>query len=765
MSDRQKRIIFGLSAGIFICLITHFGTKAENSSFADLLDRYEHQSYDARMRAKTTDIEEASIDDVVIIDIEQNSVESLGNYHEWPHAFHGQLIDVVSSGDPKALIFDIIFDQKDDGTYKLVESLSWNQANPLPDVKAAADQFLMSHDPGRFVWSTSQSKKIHHALVFENEDTLNFLYAMDNIPEEYDAARHIIKVSDDVANHLPGASRLGNTYMDLLSRSRGAGSANFPQDNDGVIRRAPTAIHFKGSGDVFLSLTMSAVKDIFGIADDGFRYDFEQGLLSLVDTNDVTLREIPIDNEGRMYVNYFGLFKTFYYIPYMYCFDPEMLDPTYWAGKVALVGSSLPGLMDLRNTPVQETFSGVEIHANVIHSILNNQFISVKKSSSKLLAMILMAVFVGALSGYPEKPFWGFLVLAGGVVFWVVFTYSQFLNDLVVWEIVRPTLAMILTQLSVFSYTFLILDKDKRFLRQTFGTYISPALIDKMITEKTEPQLGGQEGMHTAFFSDIEGFTGISEKMNAGDLVKLLNEYLTEMTTTLLENQGTLDKYIGDAIVAFYGAPISVDDHEYKACITALEMQKQQKTLREKWKKEGKAWPDIVHQMNTRIGLHTGSMVTGNMGSEQRMNYTMMGDTVNLAARLEASSKQYGVYTQMSEDTYRAVEGRVVVRELDFVKVVGKLLPVRTYALIALQGEEQELYKTLVPEFHGALETYRRRKFTKAKNMFKKLEKTEETLPGRIKTPSGVYVERCEHFINYPPEENWDGAWVMTRKK
>ena len=765
MNDRLKRIIFGLSAGIFICLIIHFGTRAENSSFADLLSRYEHQSYDARMRAKTRGVEEASIDDVVIIDIEQNSVETLGNYHEWPHAFHGQLIDVVSSGDPKALIFDIIFDQKDDETYKLVESLSWNQPNPLPDVKAAADQFLVSHDPGRFVWSTSQSKKTHHALVFENEDTLNFLYAMNDLPEGYNAERHIIKVSEKVANRLPSAARLGNTYMDLLSGSWGAGSANFPQDNDGVIRRAPTAICFKGTGDVFLSLTMSAVKDVLGIPDDGFQYDFKQGLLRLVGADGVTLREIPIDNEGRMHVNYFGLFKTFYYIPYMYCFDPEMLDPTYWNGKVALVGSSLPGLMDLRNTPVQETFTGVEIHANVIHSILSNQFISVKKSSSILLAMVLMSVFVGGLSGYPDKPFWSFLVLICGVVVWVVFTYSQFLSDLVVWEIVRPTLAMSLTQLSVFSYTFLILDKDKRFLRQTFGTYISPALIDKMIIEKTEPQLGGQEGMHTAFFSDIEGFTGISEKMNAGDLVKLLNEYLTEMTTTLLNNQGTLDKYIGDAIVAFYGAPISVEDHEYKACITALEMQKQQKMLRDKWKREGKTWPDIVHKMNTRIGLHTGPMVTGNMGSEQRMNYTMMGDTVNLAARLEASSKQYGVYTQISEDTYRAVEGRVVVRELDFVKVVGKLLPVRTYELIALQGEENELYKTLVPDFHEALETYRSKKFTKAKNMFKKLEKTEEPLPGRNKTPSGIYAQRCEHFISSPPEEDWDGVWVMTQKK
>ena len=765
MTDRQKRMIVGMAIGLFFSVFIHYGTRGTSSSLADLLDRYEYQSYDSRMRAKTNGVEEASIDDVVIIDIEQNSVATLGNYHEWPHAYHGQLIDVVSSGEPKALIFDIIFDQKDDGTYKLVESLSWNQGNSLPDVKNAADQFLVSHDPNRFVWSTSQSQNTHHALVFEQEDTLNFLYAMDAIPEGYDAVRHKINIPKETASHLPEAARLGNTYMDLLSSSYGAGAANFPQDNDGIIRRAPTAIHFKGSGEVFLSLTMSAVKDILGIPADGFDYDFDADLLRLKDTSGVVVREIPIDKEGRMYVNYFGPYKTFYYIPYMYCFDPEMLDPTYWVGKVALVGSSLPGLMDLRNTPVQETFAGVEVHANVIHSVLENKFISVKKSSSKLLAMILMALIVGALSGYPEKPFWGFAILSGGVVVWIVFTYSQFLNQLIVWEIVRPALTMALTQLSVFSYTFLILDKDKRFLRQTFGTYISPKLIDKMITEKTEPQLGGQEGMHTAFFSDIEGFTAISEKMKAPELVQLLNEYLTEMTTILLENQGTLDKYIGDAIVAFYSAPIPVEDHEYKACVTALMMQRQQISLREKWKKDGKVWPDIVHQMNTRIGIHTGPMVTGNMGSEQRMNYTMMGDTVNLAARLESSAKQYGVYTQISEETYTAVKDRVVARELDYVKVVGKLLPVRTYELIALKDEEPEAYKTLLPGFQNALQVYRDRKFEKAKKIFRKLEKTEETQPGRTKNPSMVYAERCGHFIDSPPEEDWDGVWTMTKKK
>ncbi|MBT4369754.1 MAG: adenylate/guanylate cyclase domain-containing protein, partial [Candidatus Marinimicrobia bacterium] len=573
MTDRQKRILIGLMMGIGVSLFVHHATRISGFFLTDLIDGYEYKSYDTRMKSRASFSEEASIDDVVIIDIEQNSVESLGNYHEWPHAYHGQLTDVVSSGNPKALIFDIIFDEKGADNYYLVDALASNQTEPSPELQQVANQYLANYDPTQFVRSTSQSTVAHHALVFENSDSINFLYAMDQLPEAYDAKNHVLDISPEIAEKLPTAERLGNTYFNLLTSAHGAGAANFPQDEDGMIRRAPTAIHFKGSGEVFPTLIFSAVMDILDIPANGFLYDFDNHLLRLRDSTGTTVREIPIDDQGRMYVNYYGMFKTFYYIPYMYCFDPEMLDPSYWEGKVALVGASLPGLMDLRNTPVQETFAGVEIHANVIHSILQNEFVKRTSNSQNFLSILLLAALIGALSAVPNKPFWGFFILGLGVMGWQLFSYSQFLEHRFMWEIIRPTLSMALVQLGVFSYTFLILDKDKRFLKNTFGTYISPKLIDQMIDEKTEPQLGGVEEIHTAFFTDIQSFSAFSEEMTATDLVELLNSYLTDMTTILLENQGTLDKYIGDAIVAFFGAPMPVKNHEYWACKTALKMQ------------------------------------------------------------------------------------------------------------------------------------------------------------------------------------------------
>ena len=243
-------------------------------------------------------------------------------------------------------------------------------------------------------------------------------------------------------------------------------------------------------------------------------------------------------------------------------------------------------------------------------------------------------------------------------------------------------------------------------MKVSFGTYVSPELIDQMYESGEEPSLGGEEGYNTAFFTDIQSFSAFSEKLTASELVALLNQYLTDMTDVLLENNGTLDKYIGDAIVAFYGAPIEIKDHEYWACKTAIIMQENLDVLRKEWQAEGDRWPEIVHNMQNRIGISSGQMVTGNMGSEARMNYTMMGDTVNLAARLESSAKQYGVYIQISDSTYETVKDQIVVRALDFVRVMGKTEPVKVFELISEKGQESETYKKILPVFHEGLENY-----------------------------------------------------------
>ena len=284
-----------------------------------------------------------------------------------------------------------------------------------------------------------------------------------------------------------------------------------------------------------------------------------------------------------------------------------------------------------------------------------------------------------------------------------------------------------------------------------------------MYEEKQAPTLGGVQGHHTAFFSDIQNFSTFSEVLEPNKMVSLMNEYLTVMSRVIFENEGTLDKYIGDAIVAFYGAPAHVDNHEVKSCYTALQMQDALDDLREKWKSEGD-WPDIVYSMQHRIGLNCGKMVTGNMGSEMRMNYTMMGDTVNLAARLESSAKQYGVYNFVGENIYEKTKQEFVFRFLDFVRVKGKKIPVKVYELINSKDKIDNSNVKLVNMFEEALDYYYRQDWNKALEIFTKSEKLEQKFTSRNTNPSMIYIERCSMFKENPPNKDWDGVWTMTSK-
>ena len=770
LTDFLKRVGAGIIIGIAMAIL--FGWASYNISFLkELLDRYEYVSYDSRIRYKVGDISgEMAIDDVVIIDIETSSVApteegGLGRYFNWPHSYHGQLINTVSSGNPKAILFDMIVDPENTFNYDLVNALQ-SENKPNQALDEVTQQYLVSNDPSRFVEATFNTQKAYHGLEFGYADTMNFLYPMDSEPEGYYYDNHIIKgVSEEAKKRLPPGERFNNTHVDLLSASVGAGSVTFLVDEDGVIRRAPTAIYFEGADHVYPSLVLSGIIDILCIKKDGgFDYDFENNVLNLIDTTETIVRSIPIDDRGRMFVNFYGGFQTFTYIPYMYAMDPEMLDPTYWENKVGIVGASLAGLSDFRNTPVAEAFVGVEIHANAMYSILQNEFIKIKSQADKFKTILILSVLMGIFISFPKKPLYALPIPIIGIVSWIIFTRNQFGGSLLMWDVTRTILSMIGTFVGIFMYNYFGAEKDKRFLKNTFSTYISPELIDQMYDAKEQPSLGGEEGYHTAFFTDIQSFSAFSEKLTASDLVELLNDYLTEMTDILLSNKGTLDKYIGDAIVAFYGAPAPVDDHEYWSCLTAVKMQERLAELREKWQEEGDRWPEIVHNMQNRIGINTGKLVTGNMGSTMRMNYTMMGDTVNLAARLAASAKQYGIYIQVAEETYAACKDKFIWRDLDYVIVMGKTEPAQVFELISEEQNMPPGYDKLLPAYNEALKLYRNQDWVKAIDAFKASDELEDMFPGRKTNPSKIYIPRCEHYRDNPPGDEWDGSWALTKK-
>jgi len=443
--------------------------------------------------------------------------------------------------------------------------------------------------------------------------------------------------------------------------------------------------------------------------------------------------------------------------------NARLIVPFEFVGKKLYYGLTATGTSDLNPMPFDPRYPMVGLHANALNTILDNKIIH-EISKSWVTAIILGLGLILAFGVPALSPAMGGLATVLLVAGYTWLSFWVFANKYVWLDMVGPLTTMAIGYLGITVYNYIQEEKNKQFLKESFGTYVSPELIDQMYESGEEPSLGGEEGYHTAFFTDIQSFSSFSEKLSASDLVGLLNQYLTDMTDVLLENKGTLDKYIGDAIVAFYGAPIEIDEHEMWACKTAIKMQENLEILRQGWQEEGDRWPEIVHHMQNRIGICTGQLVTGNMGSEARMNYTMMGDTVNLAARLESSAKQYGVYIQIADTTYQPVKDKFVVRDLDFVVVKGKTEPAQVYELISEIDQEPELYKKLLPAFHEALALYRNQEWSKAIEAFKASDEMEDMFPGRPTNPSRMYIPRCEYYMDNAPGDDWDGAWTMTSK-
>ena len=441
----------------------------------------------------------------------------------------------------------------------------------------------------------------------------------------------------------------------------------------------------------------------------------------------------------------------------------DLIVPFEFVGKKLYYGLTATGTSDLNPMPFDPRYPMVGLHANALNTILDNKIIHEVSKAQIGIIIIMFGLFLSFVVPVLSPAIGGLVTatvlgLYGWIAFWL------FSNQYIWLDMVGPLLTLAFGYLGITVYNYIQEEKNKQFLKESFGTYVSPELIDQMYESGEEPSLGGEEGYHTAFFTDIQSFSAFSEKLTASELVALLNQYLTDMTDVLLENNGTLDKYIGDAIVAFYGAPIEVKNHELWACRTAIKMQENLAVLRKGWQEEGDRWPEIVHNMQNRIGISSGQMVTGNMGSESRMNYTMMGDNVNTAARLESSAKQYGIYIQIADSTYQPVKDKIVVRDLDNVRVLGKSEPVKVFELISEIGQEPEKYKKILPAYHEALDLYKNQEWEKAIEAFKASDALEDMFPGRKTNPSRIYIPRCEHFLDNPPGDNWDGVWTLTSK-
>jgi class 3 adenylate cyclase len=422
--------------------------------------------------------------------------------------------------------------------------------------------------------------------------------------------------------------------------------------------------------------------------------------------------------------------------------------------KIVIIGPTALGVYDLRPNPVQSNAGGVFLHATAVGRILEraanpNSHLMMKFAETKFSLALLWVLGLSLatfLAVFPAVK--GAVTSVLGVILFLAADYFLFTQKLFVLDSMTVSVALLLVFFGIFAYKYFTEEKERAFVKGAFEKYVSPDVVGSILADPKKLNLGGQKKELSVLFSDVRGFTTISEKMGAAELAKFMNDYLSPMTDVVLANKGTIDKYMGDAIMAIFGAPIEYPNHAQKAVDAALEMMKKLEELKTGWIAAG------VPPVDIGIGINTGEMSVGNMGSTRIFSYTVMGDSVNLGSRLEGINKEYGTHIIVSEFTRVHLPPEYLCRELDRVKVKGKLKPVTIFEVVAKNPTDEQ--KIAVQKFEAALSLYYKALFLEAQVLFKGIATTDPT--------AEIYVERCDYWLAEPPETSWDGSWTMKSK-
>jgi len=693
------------------------------------LEGLELKSLDLRFRLLSRP--ERASPDVVLVAIDDKSLEAFKQNHivwKWPRDLYAVLTRYLHRGGARVICFDILFPDPDmDRVNSDAEETDGEFAEAM---REAGNVILAAHLRDR-----------DDLLVQENPLEHRSRYSI--IPENAGA-----RFGQFPAAVLP---------IPLFQRSAAAlGAANYEADpQDGVCRRLP--LFFLSRGVVFPHLGMAA-----------YMLSKEAQSAQVLPTGELRVAsvDIPLDAKGRLLINWYGrggpggCFRYYSIAPLISSAIAEekgrepILPSSAFRGKIVIVGSSATGLFDFRSTPFTalEPYPAMEIYATVVSNLLRRDFL-VRVPSWVPTAAVFLASFLVSLAFFYVKKVRLILLIAGLCgIGWLAAALVLFRSHGLWLDVVAPEVSLLTAFCASAVASYQTEGKARRHLRSVFNRYVSPVVVSEILQQGGEVELGGKEVTVTVFFSDIRDFTAISEKRSPHEVVNMLNDYFSVATEAVLRHEGLVDKYMGDGIMAVFGAPLPNQMHARQACLAALGVQRATRQTRPLG---AKPWPEL----ETRIGIHTGPVVTGNIGSRLRMDYTAIGDTVNLASRLEGVNKIFSTRIIISESTFREVQDEFVVRELDVLRVKGKKARVVCYELVGIVGQVDESWTRRVTGFRDGLRWYRERAFDKAMIVFDSLV---ASFPED--GPSQVYLDRCRSFMKSPPPEDWEGVYQLDTK-
>ncbi len=713
----------------------------------EIIDRIENYLYDVRVRLTMP----GTVDDrIVIIDIDEISQARLGQW-PWPRDTLAAIVDqLFDHYDVRVLGLDVLFAEAEErSAERLLATLA---SSPFAKDPAFARELDRHRD--------ALDSNVRFAESMIARDVVTGFVFKDSLADGEPASTGVLPTpvihAKDVAGlDVPFVEARGFAgNLDALQGNAIAGGFfDSPIiDADGVFRRAPLVQQY--AGDLYASLGLAVARVALGNPDIGLVFaDRDDGRMRGLDLEALTLgdRRIPVNEQVAVFIPWRGPQESFPFIS-----AAEVLDGTAprnrLQGKIALLGASAAGLLDLRSTPVGQRYIGVEAHANLVAGLLDGNIRQQPAWSDGLEFLLLLLVALLTAVLLPR------LSPAMALALVVAMLVATLAGNLWLWstqQLVVPAAALlvfiVLISMLQITYGFFIEQRNKRRLSQVFGQYIPPSLVDEIDASGEDISLEGESREMSVLFSDVRGFTSISESLDPVELTQMMNEFLTPFTGAIQNQRGTIDKYMGDAVMAFWGAPLADQEHAHHAVLAAFEMLQAVRQLDDRF--EARGWP----QIRVGIGIASGSMNVGNMGSEFRIAYTVMGDTVNLGARLESLTKQYGVDIIVSDQTAKLADG-FVYRELDLVRVKGKTEPVAIFEPLGRREDLGQDTAEMLSTYAAALSAYRSQQWSTAIGAFETLQQHSDDHLYKM------YRDRIDNFRRSPPGDDWDGVFDHLSK-